>query len=157
LIVIVGAILVYVVVGGAIARLANDAYHGREINVAEALGVVGRRLAALIVAALLKAIFYFLGALVFFFGVLYPLPRFFAVAQAIVLEGRGVGDAFARSGTLSQNLKLHIIGTLVLLFIINAAVSLGVSFLLAGLGNRVLQQVLTTIVSIFVYPLYGIG
>jgi hypothetical protein len=153
----IGTMIAYVIVGGLVTRMANDVYLDRRVSVGDALRQVAGQLGTLTVAALLRFFLLVLGLFAFIVGVFYPLARFFALVQVIVIEGGGVGAAFSRSSTLSQNIKMHILGTLALLFIINVAVSIGVAFLVSVLGNRVLEQVLSTVMSVLVYPLYGIG
>lgn len=152
-----GTVVIYVLVGGVVTRLANDVYLGRPVSVGVALGQVGARFGALLAAALMRLSLLFLGLLAFVVGILYPLARYFAVIQAMMLEGRGVEAAFSRSTALSKNLKGHILGTLLLLYIINAAVTVGVAFIIGIFGNQVIDQVVATVMQILVYPLFGIG
>jgi hypothetical protein len=152
-----GTVVIYVLVGGVVTRLANDVYLGRPVSVGDALRQVGTRFAELLAAALLRLSVLFLGLLALGVGILYPLARYFAVIQAMMLEGKGVAAAFSRSTALSKNLKGHILGTLILLYIINFAVTVGVAFVVGIFGNQVIDQVVATVMSVFVYPLFGIG
>ena len=152
----VGSLLTYGVVSGAVTQIARDVYLGRSPDAAGALRLIVRRLPTLLAATLLKLVFVLLAALLLLVPALYPVARFFAVAQAVVLEGRGAGEALARSSELSRGLKLHILGTLFLLFSISIAMAVGVALFITLVENRVLLQVVSTALSIVVYPLFSI-
>jgi len=153
----IGSMLIYVLVGGVITRLANDAYLDRSTTVVDAFRQVIARFAELLIVALIRLFFMFLGILAFGVGILYPIARFFAVIQAIMLEDKGIAGSFSRSSALAKNQKLHILGTLTLLFIIYFAVTVGLALIIGMFGNQVIDQVVATVMSIFIYPLFGIG
>jgi hypothetical protein len=118
---------------------------------------VAQQFFTLVAMVFIKIAFLFAGFLLAGFGVFYPLSRYFATTQAVVIERHGAIAAFGRSTELSDELKLHILGTLILFFVINMAVSLGASLAFTLIPNRVLQQVLATATSVVLYPLFGIG
>ena len=64
--------------------------------------------------------------MLFLFPALYPLARFFAVRQAIMIEGAGVGRSLSRSSELSVGVKGHVLATLLLAGLITIAISVGV-------------------------------
>ena len=152
----IGSLLAYGIVSGAVTRVAHDVYLTESADAAIALRDIMARLPSLILATLAK-LFLVVGAAVFLIlPALFPLAAYFATAQTVVLERRGPLDALRRSSQLSKGLKRHILKTILLLFIINIAVSLGTGFPIAMVGNHVLDEVASTAVAILVYPLFGI-
>jgi hypothetical protein len=152
-----GSLLAYGVVSGAVTRLAHDVYLAESADAALALRQIVGRLPALLAATFAKVMIIVIAAVFFLLPALYPLARYFAVVQSLILEERDVVDAFRRSSALSQGLKRHILKTVLLLFIINIAVSFGIAVPIAMIGNHVIEQVVSTSISILVYPLFGIA
>jgi hypothetical protein len=152
----IGSLLAYGIVSGAITRIAHDVYLTESADPVVALRDMVARLPALILATLAKLFLVVGAALFLIFPALYPLAAYFASAQAVVLERRGPIDALGRSSHLSKGLKGHILKTILLLFIINIAVSIGTGFPIAMIGNHVLEEVASTTIAILVYPLFGI-
>jgi hypothetical protein len=126
------------------------------LNVGAATRDVLPRLPAIIVASLIQFVLAVIGFVLLFIPSLYVIARLFASTQVIVLEGRGALEALGRSGELSKGLKLHILGTIGLVFVIYLVLSFGI-FLLAGLvGSRVLTTVLEALYVIVAFPLLGL-
>ena len=121
-------LLIYSVVGGVTTAIARDVYLDRPVDVAGAFRAVVPRVATLIVTTLITFTFLVIGAMLFLFPALYPLARFFAVRQAIMLEGAGVGRALGRSSELSVGVKRHVLATLLLAGLITLAISIGSGF-----------------------------
>jgi hypothetical protein len=152
----VGEFLAYSLMTAVVVRLGADAYHGRALNVGAATRDVLPRLPAIIVASLIQFVLAVIGFVLLFIPSLYVIARLFASTQVIVLEGRGALEALGRSGELSKGLKLHILGTIGLVFVIYLVLSFGI-FLLAGLvGSRVLTTVLEALYVIVAFPLIGL-
>jgi hypothetical protein len=152
----VGSLLAYGLVSGAVTRVAHEVYLSGTADATTALRDIIVRLPVLIIATLAK-VFVIVGAALFLIlPALYPLAAYFAVAQTVILERRGVVDAMRRSSQLSRDLKGHILKTILLLFIINVAVSIGTGLPVAMANNHVLDEVVSTTVAILVYPLFGI-
>ena len=74
----------------------------------------------------------------------------------LVLERKSVFASFGRSGELSRDLKLHILSALGLVFLIRIAVTIGALIVVGVIPQQIVQHVLSTLISIVVYPLVGI-
>jgi len=153
---VAGTMVLYAVVGGVVSILASDTYLGSAPNLAAAFRVTGSRLIGLIVAGVVRSILIGVGAVLLLVPGLYALGRYFAVTQAMVLEGKGVGGAFSRSATLSVDLKLHIIGTIVLIGLVSLAISIGIGVLASASQSKVIVNVVSTAASVVIYPLFGL-
>jgi hypothetical protein len=151
-----GSLLAYGIVSGAVTRVAHEVYLSGTADATAALRDIILRLPTLLVATVAKLVAVVGAALFLILPALYPLAAYFAVAQAVVLERRGVVDAMRRSSQLARDLKGHILKTILLLFIINVAVSIGTGLPVAMADNHVLDEVVSTTVAILVYPLFGI-
>lgn len=153
----VGNMITYSVVSAALVRLASQAYLGEPLDIAVAMRDALPRAGAIIVAALAKTVLWMIGAMFFLVGALYVAARFFALNQAIILEHRGVGGAFTRSGELSQGRKWHILGTLALVVVIYFVVFIAVGAAAALARSQVISTVVTTAYVVVAYPLFGIA
>lgn len=139
-----------------IVRLSSEDYLGRRLEPAVAVRDALPRVPAVMFGLLIKYILMVLGFVLFIVGFFWVMARYFAVTTAIVIEGRGVGGAFARSATLSRGRKMHILGTSLLVFVIFFVVYMAVSIVAAITGSMVISVVLSVVVSIFAYPMFAI-
>ena len=139
-----------------IIRLASEDYLGRKLEPAVAVRDAVVKLPTVMFAYLLKYILLMIGLFLFLIGLLYMLARYFAVTTAIVIEDRGVFTAFGRSAVLSRGRKLHILGTLLLAFLIFMIVYFAALFLASIGGSMVIITVLSTAASIVIYPMFAI-
>jgi hypothetical protein len=139
-----------------IIRLASEDYLGRKLEPVVAVRDAVVKLPTVMFAYLLKYILLFIGIFLFLIGLLYMLARYFAVTPAIVIEGRGVFTSFGRSAVLSRGRKLHVLGTLLLAFLIFMVVYFAALFLAGISGSMVIVTVLSTAASIVVYPMFAI-
>ena len=135
---------------------ASQAFLGEPVDVGGAVRRTVSRLPVLLVAAALRFLLIIVGLFFFFFGVLYPAARFFAVTPAIVLEGSGLRNAFARSSALSKGRKWHIILTMGLVFVIYVVLALGTMFVVGLIQIRLLQMIVMGVFSIVAYPIVAI-
>jgi hypothetical protein len=154
------SVLTYGIAVAVVTRLARDVYLGNVADAGQAVRETIGRLPALLVATFFRFLIVFVGLVLLIAPGLYALTRFFAVSQAIVLEGTGVTAAFERSARLSRDLKGHILITLALIWFIYLLVSIGVGFLVAFIAvyvpGQVVLQVVSTALLMLVYPLFGI-
>jgi hypothetical protein len=97
-----------------------------------------------------------IGLVFFIVPGLYFVARFFAVRQTIVLEDTGPFAALGRSGILSKNNKLHILGALILVVILTTVVNVGAVMLINLQPSKVITSVLATALTIVVYPIIPI-
>ena len=149
-------IATYAIAGGAISVLARDVYLDQSISVPEAYRVVATRLVTLVVVSLITVMLMTIGVFLLFIPALYVIARFVAVRQAVVLEDAGTGRALSRSSTLTVGLKMHVLGTLVLMFLLVIAVNIGAGLLINLIPSRVIMNVLSTVLSVVVGPIIGI-
>jgi hypothetical protein len=152
-----GTLVVYALVSGVSSVLASDIYLGRSPDLRSAFRLAGFRFIALAVSGTIRAILIVVGSVLFLFPGLYALGRYFAATQAVTLEGKGVGGALSRSAALSVGLKVHIVSTILLIFLVLIAISVGFGLLFSMFQNKVITNVASTAVSIVLYPLLGLA
>ncbi len=151
-----GGIVVYAVVGGTVTVIASDVYLGAPGDALRALRAAATRIIPLLVTGVVTLTFIVIGLFLFFVGALYPIARFFAVRQAVMLEDAGVLEALSRSSQLSLGVKRHVLNTLLLDGLITLVITIGASVLSNMIPSRVLANVVATAVTIVIYPLFGI-
>ena len=139
-----------------IIRLASEDYLGRRLEPVVAVRDAVVKLPVVMIAFLLKYILLMIGLFLFLVGALYMLSRYFAITASIMIEGRGVFTSFGRSAVLSRGRKLHILGTLLLAFLIFMVVYFAALFLAGVVGSMVVTTVLSTAASIVIYPMFAI-
>jgi hypothetical protein len=139
-----------------IVRLSSEDYLGRRIEPAVAVRDALVRLPIVMFALLFKYILMTLGFFLFFIGFLYVMARYFAVTAGIVIEGRGAVGTFGRSAALSRGHKMHILGTLLLAFVIFAVIYFAIAIVGAMIGSIVISTILTTVATIAAYPMFAI-
>ena len=133
-----------------------QAYLGEEVDVGVAVRRVMGRLPVLIVATILTWMMIVVALIFLVFPVLYVAAVTFAVLPAIMLEDAGLTAGFRRSEELSTGRKWHILNTLGLAVIIYFVIYFGVAAIMTIIGNFVTTSVVTTLVSICVYPVVAI-
>jgi len=151
------SLFVYATASAVTMRLASDVYLDRPTDLASAIRAVVPKIPTLIVTSLLAFVAVIVGFMLFILPALYPLARFFAVRQSVVLEGAGVARAFSRSSALSAGVKWHILSTLFLAGLIVLAISIGASMVSSMIPVRVVQFAIATGISVLVYPFLGIA
>jgi len=149
-------VVVYAAVGGVITVIASDVYLGAPADAARALRLAAARIIPLLGASIVTLAFIVIGFIFFLFPALYPLARFFAIRQAVMLEGANAGDALGRSSQLSMGVKGHVLATLLLVLLVTTALSFGSGLLAQLIPSRVVVTVLLTAVSVVLYPFFGI-
>jgi hypothetical protein len=153
----IGGIVVYTFASGVTIGIANDVYFGRPADIGAAFRNVASRGGTLIVAMILVGFLAGFGFALLIIPGLYVLARLFAVRQAILLEGAGIGESFSRSSRLSDGQKLHILGTIILVFLLLIAVAFGTSMVTQMIPSRIARLVLSTCTSVLIYPMMGIA
>jgi hypothetical protein len=152
----VGMFIGFAVMSAALSRVAASAYLGEHREIDEALREVLPGIPAVVVSTLLKYVMFMVGLLFLIVGALYIAARYFATTQVIVLEGTGVSGAFARSSALSRGQKRHIFNTQVLVWVIYFVLSMG-AVMLAGPGGEMVMTIVSSLVTVVVYPIVGIA
>jgi len=153
---LVAGLIIYVILGGAIAVIARDVYLDRTPDVAAAYRIVAARFVSLAVVSISVVIMLTIGLIFLFLPVLYPLSRFFAARQAVVLEGLGPWRALGRSSELSVGVKWHIIGTLILGGLLTIIISLGAGLAAGMIPSNVVQRIVETLIGVCVRPFFSI-
>lgn len=156
LVYIAGSLVVYAVVGGVASVVASDIYLGNPPDLPAAFRLAASRFVTLVVSGLIRAVLIGVGIAFFLFPGLYALGRYFAVTQAVVLEGKGTGGALSRSSQLSVDLKRHIVNTILLIGLVSVAISFGFGLLFSLFQSKVISNVIATGVSVVLYPLFGL-
>lgn len=156
LVLLAGSVAVYTLAGGVTAVLASDVYLDQPADLARAFGLVAKRIVPLVVTMIITTVAIIFFAIFLLLPALYPIARFFAARQVILLEHGGVGAALSRSSYLSVDIKRHILNTLLLIGLITIAITFGSTMLTTMIGSRLMQQVVATAISAAVYPLLGI-
>ena len=151
------SIVIYGLAGGAAAVLTRAVYLDEPIDVAAAFRQTSRRGSFRSSSApSWRSFLIAIGFVLFIVPGLYFVARFFAVRQAIVLEDTGAFAALGRSGILSKNNKLHILGALILVVILTTVVNVGAVMLINLQPSKVITSVLATALTIVVYPIIPI-
>jgi hypothetical protein len=150
-------VVVYVLLGAVITLIARDVYFDRPPDVAQAFRTVGRRILPLLAVSLCVLVMLFIGLILLVAPALYPLARFFAARQAVLLEHAGFGTALSRASALSAGLKWHILGTLLLAGVLTFAVSFGVSLVANLVPSHVVMRTIATIAAVCVQPFFAIA
>jgi hypothetical protein len=139
-----------------VVKLGSRAYLESAPDLASTVKEVAPQIPALVVAAVLKAVLLVIGLMFLFFGSLYVVARFFAVASVVVLEDKGPIAAFGRSSELSAGRKGHILKALLLVFLIYFVLSLGVTAVASLAHSTVVSRVATAAWTIVGWPLVGL-
>lgn len=150
------AVVIYALVGGVVTVIASDVYLGVPADAVRALRVALPRIIPLLVTGVVSLTLIAIGAVFFLIPALYPLARFFAVRQAVVLEGAGAITALERSSQLSLGVKRHVLNTLLLVILVTSAISIGAGAMVSIIPSRILLNVLLTALHIVLYPFFGI-
>jgi hypothetical protein len=150
------SVFVYATASAAVTLLARDVYLNRPSDLAGVLRAVVPRIPTLVATSAIVFVCLAIGATFFLLPALYPLARFFATRQAIVIEGTGVGASLARSSTLSIGVKRHVLSTLILAGLIVFAISIGSVLMTNLIPSRVLVFAVATGISVIVYPFLAI-
>lgn len=151
-----GIWLVFALMSAVLIVCASQAYLGDPVDVGAAVRKALPRMPLVLVGAIARYIGIFLGLFAFFIGALYVMARWFAITPVLVLEQRGLGQAFSRSSALSRGRKRHIINTVGLVAIIYWVLAIGVQLAALALGNVIVQTVATAVFTILVYPVVAI-
>ena len=153
---LLAGVCVYVILGGVITVMARDAYFDHPPDVARAFRTTGVRILPLIGVSLVVLLTVFVSLIFLVVPALYPLSRFFAARQTVMLERAGVGTALSRSSALSAGLKGHVISALLLAGLITLAIMLGSNMIAGLIPSRIVSETLMTIVTVCVKPFFSI-
>ena len=150
-------LIIATIVGAAVTRMGADVYLGGRADVGRTVSAVLPRVLVLIVTALLTMLMVVPGLILLIIPGLYLATRLFAAPQVVVIENRGAIEAIRRSFALTKGRAGHVFLTLLLLYGLYFALSFGVTLGVALFGSPVLQTVVSSVLSIFCFPILGLA
>jgi hypothetical protein len=148
--------LTFTMMDSVLVACASQAYLGEEVDTGKAVRRALVCLPKVLLAGVLWFVFVSIGFLALLVGAVYVAARCFAVIPSIVLENKGVLGAFSRSSVLSKGRKRHILNTLGLVVLIYWIVVVGALAMSSLFGNFVLTTLVTSAVTVLVYPVVAI-
>lgn len=142
----------------AVMQLGAGAYLGEATDFATVVRRSLRLAPRVVAAAVFNGVLVSLGLLALLVPAVWVYARNFAVVPAVVLEGRGVADAFARSGVLSAGRKRHVLNTLGLVWLVYWILLLGLGALsvLLTAVSPILTTLASTALTVVAYPVVGL-
>ncbi len=150
------SLVTYALMTGVVTRMGSDVYLGGEADVQGAVKAVLPRVGSLIGAGIMRGILYVVFFLLLFFPIFYAFARWFAPEPVVVLEGKNAGDAMTRSSELSEGLRMHIFGTLLLGYAIYLALAFGVGALAGMTQSQLVVLFAQTAFTVVAYPIVGL-
>ena len=160
--VVIGVFGVFVVylLTGVVTVLTNDLYFDRAPDLGRAFRAVVASVVPLALTMIVGGgaliIGFVIGLVSFMVPFFYVLAHFFAVKQAVLIEGAGMGAALRRSGALSKGYKKHILSTIIIVFLLYLALVLGAGFFTGFIPSLLVKRAISTIVTTLVYPIFDI-
>jgi hypothetical protein len=152
----IGGIVVYTLATGVTTVLASEIYFGRSPDLAGAFRAVISNFAPLMITMFAAGIAIAVGFIFLILPAFYFYARYFALKQAILIEGLGVNGALRRTAELSKGTKRHILNTMLLMALVTTAISIGVTLLSTMIPSFILRLLISTALSAVVYPMWGI-
>jgi hypothetical protein len=153
--VIIG-LVTFALVSAVIVRMGSDVYLGGDPDVAATLQRVLPRVPALLASIVLTMVMVTVAALFLLLPSLYVVAVVFATVPVIVVERLGPLAAVSRSASLSKNIKLHILGTLVLVYGVYFGLAIGIPILTLLVGNPVIQLVVQSLLGVVSAPILNL-
>ena len=153
--VIIG-LVTFALVSAVIVRMGSDVYLGGDPDVAATLQRVLPRVPALLASIVLTTVMVTIAALFLFLPSLYVLAVVFATVPVIVVERLSPLAAISRSASLSKNIKLHILGTLVLVYGVYFGLAIGIPILTLLVANPVIQLVVQSLFGVVSAPILNL-
>jgi hypothetical protein len=152
------ATVTYGIMSAVVIHLGSRAYLGQTMDLGAAIRETLPRTVTLVVAGFARTLIYGIALMALVVPFFYFFARYFAVIPAIALEGTGIAGAFNRSVVLSDGRKRHILNTLLLVWIIFFVVAAGVGTILSLLtaGNQVLSALVSTLLTVVIYPVLAL-
>jgi len=131
----------------ALVEAVADVRDGRvDLSIGDTLRRTWPRVPTVVLAGILAGIAIAIGLALLIAPGLYLLTIWSLIVPAIVLEGRGVGEAFGRSRDLVRGYGWTVFGVILVTFLLLVVVSIVVSILLSPLDDS-LQRYLSDVVS----------
>ena len=149
------------VLTAATVVIVSDSYLGRAVSIGSAVNLALARFWTVIAVAILQALIlglgFTIGVILLFIPGFVFLAWFFSTTNVVMVEGKGVFEAFGRAKYLAGGSISRILGTLILTILIvglaqglmGALLALLISPFRSGTPSVIMQ----TLVGILVYPL----
>jgi hypothetical protein len=126
------------IVVGATVAVVSDAMHGRPITVGSAFGQVAGRWGTLVLVSFVQGLLVFLGLIFLLVPGVLAFVWTFAAPMAIVVErATGVSAAIERSRELTRGQFWHVLGTLVLAWIVVVVLLIALGIGLGIMGRLI--------------------
>jgi hypothetical protein len=133
-----GSSIALALLGVAMAHLVSGWLTGRDPGAGEVLRVVGRRSGVALVAWFVALLCKVLSALACGIGLLLTIPMFVVLSPVVAVEGTGPLASVKRSWRLSSRRRA---GTMILLVLASATVTLAFQLIVAAIGGVIQSQV----------------
>ena len=159
-----GAMVWYSLIDAVMISAVSDRYLGRPVDVGASFRLAAGRLGHVLGAAIVKTLAVSIGFVLLIVPGFYFLAKYFAVPATVVVEGRSAGEGLARSSTLSEGLKGHVLKTLLLVWLIYLVLSFAAGLIggVTAIASDspmlliVVTQVFNAAFTILLYPLIPI-
>ncbi|HEX2205883.1 MAG TPA: hypothetical protein VHG91_21390 [Longimicrobium sp.] len=150
--------IVQVFAAAATVVMVSEIYMGRRPDLNQALGAVGSKWGALLLAALGTGTLIFVGALLLIVPAFIFFAWTFSMPMVIMVEGRGFSAAFDRSRELARGQVGRILASAIVAYVIYMVGAFGIAFLLGAtglFGTGAVAEAVGRAVAFLLYPLYG--
>lgn len=152
-----GGMVSYFLTAGLVVHMASELYLGRETDSFETIRRVWPKTIQVFVASVLQSVAVVVGLILLLFPAVWITSVIFAVIPAIVIEKKGVMEAFNRSSQLSNGVKLHVLSALGLVVLIRVIVEVGLGIVALLIPMPELRYVVVAVAGMLIYPLFGIA
>ena len=152
------SVVIYGLMSAAVIHVGSRAYLGETPDLGESIRAILPRTLTILGASIERTIWYSIGFFMLVIPFFWVFARYFAVIPIITLEGSKMSKAFKRSAQLSDGRKGHILGTLLLVWVIYFVAAIGLSAMMGLVlgGSQVITTLLSTIVTVVIYPVIAL-
>jgi len=150
------SLISYSLMAAVLTFCGSQAYLGEPVDVGDAVRRAIPKIGAVIGVSILVYIAVVIGFVLLIVPGIILVAAYFAATPALVLENLGPVDAMRRSQALSKGRKGHILKTLALMFAIYFLLAMGLGIVAALLRSLTLQTVLSSILTVCLYPLISL-
>jgi hypothetical protein len=138
---------------GALVEAVADVRDGRaDLSLTETFGRVVPKLGSIVAAGLLAGIAIAIGLVLIVVPGLFLLTIWSVVVPVIVLESTGAMESFGRSRALVKGYGWTVFGVIVITFLINLAVKIVISIVLAGLSDDLRSYLSDVVANTLISP-----
>jgi hypothetical protein len=152
-----GTLISTLLMSGFVVHMASELYLGRQADAFDTMRRTWKKIGPVFIASIGQSLAIGLGLILFLFPAIWVTSLVFAVIPVIMIENRGVGEAFSRSSRLSSGMKSHILSALGLVVLIRVIVEFGVTFIAILIPSAEVRFVAIAAAATVIYPLLGIA